>query len=377
MLKKGCLLVCLLLTACGAPTAPVVQGPMTAQSYSQAVLKLYQGYNKGALEGSLSSPQVLGTALGATLGDVGRSLSIPAVPAAPSLPVAPPPSASDPPAAEPGANAAKLPAGLNAEALSGLFEKLFDTQDRLMLQMANNLKQLSPPAELQQKHSELIQFFELGSKMMKAMGELVKKQGHEAIVRGNPVDKLDSSLKADMERLQALAPQAQQVLLEFQLEPVRQARLLLQAPQELSLQAYADRLKQELNTGNPFSSNPLLEEMMRSLLPQQGNSTSQQAVDLKAREQTLSRMHPPKDYEMAHTALIGLVQVNQELQALLSQKLKNLERSPAGLLALLADADLLLLMQRASSFAAEADKLQRLIAEHSSSSEQEHNTQAP
>lgn len=331
-----------LFSACQAPVQTTnPDGSLTKQEYGRRFVSLYKDFNKSAIEGVKSSGIVLGASqASAPLLNVLVPASVPTTPSSST------PAAGTLPSASPASPASAVPSAQQLELMKALLQAGLKSS----AQMETRLKALTPPPELAEKHTLLLDYF--GSTRDFADSILKDLETSDPTALSG----LEGKYKDKLERLKALQPQVMTALYEFNLDGYRQERVALQQGGMLSKSEYFLKMRSLISklpsgTGDPSAA------LVESLKPV--SNTVDQKPDVKALmtqaktslEKTLGELasiHPPEAYEEGHTAIYASGRLNVDLMVKMTTflagqgDLEQLAKNPLTLMtALLADVELL------------------------------------
>lgn len=224
--------------------------------------------------------------------------------------------------------------------------------------MAAQLKALLPPVELQEKHTLLLEYFTLLRSLSGSVLDEVDLSGPGILTGVEPSESFKAKHAATLERLKELAPQAAEIMFEFQLLGYRSERLELQAETMLTESDYLKQIHQSYPEIRDFSVFPLMMAMGLG----QGSPVALESllIEAETRLQALAPLHPPAEYAEAQTLLYALsklqVQIIQIMQKY--QPLPGAQASPETMIQeILSDPDFMQPFMRLGIFMTKMDDL--------------------
>lgn len=396
MMKKiqmGFLSLCLLTNLACQPVAQIAQAPakLSPESYAQQISNLYKDFGKSNLESVKSNPLALSLAMNSggrsISGMPTSSVSAPSTGSpnlltpqlgfnstpAPSSPVSSAPVSSAPVALSPEAESSRN-ALINS--MADIYKASLQANLKALQQMKTKLSQIDPPAEVQTKHTLLLNYFSQSENLFLELQKEVNFSDPSTFSK--QMNDFYTRNQAQFAKIEAMAPEVQSILVGFKLDGLRAESRSKQQGSVLTAVDYKAKAKAIFAKAGTSGSSFL--SLMPSLSAQSPvpNPTEQPKEPISrikqmnaeslAEVEAFAALHPPDELQTAHLGVYAYLKDGQVLQSRMSEwVIKILEKDPKALentqtliLGLYTDTDLL---QLTMDFYLLASSLSKYMAE--------------
>lgn len=380
--------LCLFTVLACQPVSQIAQAPakLSPESYAQQISNLYKDFGKSNLEGVKSNPLALSFAMNgggrSISGMPTSSVSAPSTGSpnllTPQLGFNSTPAPSSPVSAAPVALSPEAESSRNAliNSMADIYKTTLQANLKALQQMKTKLSQIVPPAEVQTKHTLLLNYFSQSENLFLELQKEVNFSDPSTFSK--QMNDFYTRNQAQFAKIEAMAPEVQSILVGFKLDGLRAESRSKQQGSVLTAVDYKAKAKAIFAKAGTSGSSFL--SLMPSLSAQSPvpnpseqpkdpiSRIKQMNAESLAAVEAFAALHPPDELQTAHLGVYAYLKDGQVLQSRMSEwVIKILEKDPKALentqtliLGLYTDTDLL---QLTMDFYLLASSLSKYMAE--------------
>ncbi|MGE3725491.1 MAG: hypothetical protein AB7I41_08075 [Candidatus Sericytochromatia bacterium] len=380
--------LCLFTVLACQPVSQIAPTPakLSPEAYAQQISNLYKDFGKSNLEGVKANPLALSFAMNSGGRSISglptSSVSAPSTGSpnllTPQLGFNSTPAPSSPVSSAPTTVSPEAESSRNAllNSLADVYKVSLQANLKALQQMKSKLSSITPPAEVQAKHSLLLSYFSQSETLFQSLQKEVEFSDSSTFSK--QMNDFYTRNQAQFAKIEAMTAEVQTILVGFKLDGLRAESRSKQQGSVLTAVDYKAKAKAIFakagTIGSSFLS-PMPALSAQSPLPNPSEQPKDPISRIKymnaeslAVVEAFVALHPPDELQTAHLGIYAYLKDGQALQSRMGEwVIKMLEKDPKVLenpqtlmLGLYTDTDLL---QLTMDFYLLASSLSKYMAE--------------